>query len=315
MQNEDLLAAAVILRYYEEVDTSIKGEDSDTFLHTFQIFVKAQSNPYSYIMGDGENPEYLRPGSTAGVVQNTLAFLRSFQHATFRVALRQETTRAFLKQRAVQLPLETWTILQGFEGAEDFVWSDRHLYHCANVLQFCFGGAGLTGKSQAESWNELWKYQLHWEESKPLSFSPIHYQEPDPNKGECLPHIWYMADVHVTGLLSLDLARILLTVYNPHIPRIGPGVSAAQRRIADEVHDIVIRVCGTAMSQAGSGVPGPSSQPAMVQAYMAIAVCGEYFSDGLEQQALLGLVERLTLDHGWPTGKTATQLKGEWGWT
>lgn len=268
-------------------------------------------------MGDGDNPKYLRPGSTAGVSENTLAYLRSFQHASFRVALRQETTIAFLKQRPVRLPLATWSILAGFEEAEDFIWSDRHLYHCAKVLQFCFGGEGvaLAGKAQAERWHELRQFEVQWDQSKPWSFAPIHYQEPDRTKGECLPHIWYMADFHVTGLMTLDLARILLSVYNPSIPRIGPGVTASQRRIAEEVHDIVIRLCGTAMSLGGTAAPTPSAQPALMQGYMAIAVCGEYFSDPAEQQALLGLLDRLKNDHGWPIAKTAMELKREWGWT
>jgi len=306
VRDEDLLAAAVILRYYEEIDTSFTGEDSETFLHTFQIFVKAQANPYYYILDEGGSPEYLRPG-TDRVRENALAYLKSFQHASFRVALRQETTIAFLKQRAVRLPLETWSILQGFDAAEDFIWSDRHLYHCANVLQFCFGSETVPGKTQVERWNELKRFEIEWDRAKPLSFSPIHYQEPDRMKGGCLPQIWYMAGVHVSGLLSLDLARILLTVYNPNIPRIGPGVTAAQKRIIEEVHDIVIRVCGTALSN-------PDSQPAMVQAYMAIAVCGEYFSDPTEQHALLDILTRLEAEHGWPTGKTATELKREWRW-
>lgn len=113
VRDENLLAAAVILRYYEEIDTSFTGEDSETFLHTFQIFVKAQANPYFQILGDGGSPEYLRPGSNGNVRENALAYLKSFQHAAFRVALRQETTIAFMKQRAVRLPLERWSILQG----------------------------------------------------------------------------------------------------------------------------------------------------------------------------------------------------------
>ncbi|EXJ87272.1 hypothetical protein A1O3_04231 [Capronia epimyces CBS 606.96] len=309
VRDENLLAAAVILRYYEEIDSSFTGEDSETFLHTFQVFVTAQSNPYAYLLNDGENPEYLRPGSATGVVQdNAILYLKSFQHAAFRIALRQETTTAFLKQRSVRLPLDSWSILQGFDGAEDFIWSDRHLYHCANVLQFCFGGDNGSGRTQIERWNELRQYQEHWDQVKPLSFSPIHYQESERSQGECFPQIWYMAEVQVTGMMFLDLARILTTVYNPNIPRIGPGVITAQRRIVEEVHDIVIRLCGTAMSN-------PSSQPAMVQAYMAIAVCGEYFSNPVEQKALLGILDRLKKEHGWPTGKTALALKTEWRWT
>ena len=309
VQDENLLAAAVILRYYEEIDASFTGEDRETFLHTFQLFVKAQANPYFEILGDGGSPEYLRPGSNSNIRENTLAYLKSFQHATFRVALRQETTIAFMKQRPVRLPLERWSILQGFEAVEDFVWSDRHLYHCANVLHHCFGGEVPHGRTNVERWNELKNYEVQWETAKPLSFAPIHYQEPDSKKGECLPHIWLMAEIHITGLLHLDLARILLTVYNPNIPRIGQGVSAAHRRLTEQVHDIVVRLCGTAVSAS------ESSQPALVQAYMAIAVCGEYFSDAKEQQALLGILSRLEREYGWPTTKTALDLKREWGHT
>jgi hypothetical protein len=313
VRDENLLAAAVILRYYEEIDPSLTGEDVKTLIHIFQLFVNAQANPYAHSMDDTKQSEFLRPGSAVGSF-NCTAYLKSFQHASFRVALRQETTIAFLRQRAVRLPLETWSVLQGFDEAEDFVWSDRHLYHCAKVLQFCFGGDTSNGKSVVERWNELREFETHWDHSKPLSFMPIHYQEADRSKGECLPHIWYMAEVHVTGLLSLDLARILLTVYNPNIPRIGPGVMAAQRRIAEEVHDIVIRLCGTAVSLGGTVPSNPSSQPAMVQAYVAIVVCGEYFSDPMERRALLDILDRLKRDHGWPTSQAAMQLRRDWGW-
>jgi len=207
----------------------------------------------------------------------------------------------------VRLPLETWAILQGFDKAEDFIWADRHLYHCANVLQFCFGEDSNSGRRRVERWNELRQFEDHWGQAKPLSFAPIHYQEADRIQGECLPRIWYMAEVHVTGAAFLELARILLTVYDPHIPRIGPGVTAAQRRVSEQVHAIVIRLCGTAVSN-------PSSPPALVQAYMAITVCGEYFSDRTEQKALLAILDRLKRDHGWPTGTTATELERGWGW-
>ena len=314
VHNENLLAAAVILRYYEEIDPSLTGEDMQTLIHTFQLFVSAQVNPYAYMIDDSKHPEYLRPGSAVGAFEDAHVYLKSLQHASFRVALRQETTIAFLKQRPVRLPLDTWSVLQGFGKAEDVTWSDRHLYHCAKVLQFCFGGDNGNGATQVERWNELRHFEIQWDQSKPSSFMPIHYQDPKPAKGECLPQIWYMAEVHVIGLLSLDLARILLTVYNPNIPRIGPGVTAAQKRIAEEVHDIVIRLCGTAMSHGGTASSTPSSQPAMVQAYVAIVVCGEYFSNPIEQRALLEILDRLRHDHGWPTGKAAMQLQKDWGW-
>lgn len=307
VRDENLLAAAVILRYYEELDISLTGEDRETFLHTFQIFVNAHAYPYFGPLTEAETLDFPRLASTDSARQNALAYLKGFQHASSRIALRQETTMAFMKQRAIHLPLETWSALQGFDEAEDFIWADRHLHHCANVLQFCFGSDKGAGKTRVERWNELTSFEIQWERNKPLSFSPIHYQEPDRAMGESFPHIWYMAEVHVSGLLYLELAKILLVVYNPSIPRLGPGAAAAQRRISEEVHDIVIRLCGIATSN-------PSSQPALVQAFMAIAVCGEHFIDGAEQEALLEILSNLEKNHGWPTSRTAIELKRGWGW-
>ena len=58
----------------------------------------------------------------------------------------------------------------------------------------------------------------------------------------------------------------------------------------------------------------PSNQPARMQAYMAVAVCGERFEDGRERSCLLEVLIGLQKDFGWPTGRTQEELKGAWGW-
>ncbi|KAK6387103.1 hypothetical protein LTS17_000369 [Exophiala oligosperma] len=308
VRDENLLAATVILRYYEEIDTTFMSSDSETFLRPFQVFVNAQSSPYSHILGTGQNPEYLRPGMAAGIYENMMSYLRSFQHAVFRNALRQEITTSFLRQRPIRLPLEHWTILQGFDEVEDFVWADRHLFHCAKVMQYCFeDSVTLPHMAQVERWNTLKHFETQWEQVKPLSFAPIHYQEPDRSKGECFPHIWHMAEIHVTGLLYLELAKILLTAFNPNRPRLGHGSSTAEKRFVSDSRESLIRICGMAMSN-------PLSKPALVQAYMAVAVCGGHVTDPVEQKALLKVIDRLNQDHGWPIAKTVFELKKEWGW-
>ncbi len=116
-----------------------------------------------------------------------------------------------------------------------------------------------------------------------------------------------MSDTHGIGIQYLDLARILLTVYNPAIPRLGPGTTATQKRISEEVREIVVHLCGIAMSNA-------SNQTARMQAYMAVAVCGERFEDGRERRSLLDVLIGLEREFGWPTRRTQEELKGAWGW-
>lgn len=332
VQDENLLAAAVILRYYEELDCALRGTDSETSLATFNVVFRAQASatnssfaasPANELWSNVHTSNHTRtPQPTRDLA---LHHLKSFQHACFRIALRQETTTAFMKQRPINLPLcATWSLLEVIdEDAPDAVWADRHLHHCAKVLHFCFGDShsssnaasnplslsNLTNSSTHQKGIDRWRtykaYQDHWDNVKPLSFSPIYLQDHDPHTP--FPTVWYMSETHDIGVQYLDLARILLTVYNPAIPRLGPGATATQKRVSEEVREITVHLCGIAMSN-------PSNQPARMQAYMAVAVCGERFEDGRERRSLLDLLIGLQRDFGWPTGRTQEELKGAWGW-
>jgi hypothetical protein len=297
--NEDLLASAIVLRFYEELDTSITGEDAETFFQTFQIFVNAQltnaMNAFN-MLADGTSD----PSSPSG------GALSPFRQACFRVALRQEVTSAFTKQRTIRMPLDAWAPLRSWGDAEDVVWTDRLVLFCADVLQFCFGDEAPGARSRTDRWKELKDFETAWEMCKPVSFSPLREQEADGTHG-VFPLIWLFSEVNVSATQYLDLARILLTVYDPTIPRLGPGAIAASRRISATVREIVLRICGIAVSNR-------SAQPALVMAHMAIAVCGEYFTNIYEQKGMIDLLEALESEHAWPTAKTVADLKSAWAW-
>ena len=105
----------------------------------------------------------------------------------------------------------------------------------------------------------------------------------------------------------MDLASILLTVYNPRLPRLGPGSRVAARNMEDEVKSIVRRLCGVALSNR-------SAPPAMNTACIAIAMCGDRFADRAEQQALLDILVETDVKHAWPTTTIQTHLKEAWDW-
>jgi hypothetical protein len=317
VRDEDFLAAAVILRYYEELDRSLESTTSGTAIWPFKQYVNAQANPFAFGMSESKRSDFLRPGSAVGTFDQStvIAYLKSFQHASFRVALRQEIAMALTDQRGIQLPLETWAVLQGFDQAEDFVWADRHLYHCAKVVQFCLGKDVDTKQGRCDRWKELKSFEELWDKHKPLSFMPIRKPMPDSKSHrEPLPDFWYMADVQVAGLSSLDLARILLILYDPYQLCIGFEAAEDRQHREAEVRWIVLRMCATAMSLRGTAQPKPSSQPVMIQAYAAIMACGGYFSDATEQRALMLVLERLKLDHGWRTEDSMLRLRKTWKW-
>ncbi|KAJ5202502.1 hypothetical protein N7449_004581 [Penicillium cf. viridicatum] len=283
-QDENLLAAAVILRFYEEVDVPSIGQDTESALRDIQVFLDAQA--------DSAVADY------------------GLQHATYWISLRQEIITAFSKQRTFRLPLGPCEPYRSFEPADDYIWADRLVIHCGDVLQYCYGSEEehLPGDHQFHTSNtgiihpvpanerriarydKLVAFETLW----PTKFQTHVSREADRSHGEVFPELWYLNNCHIAGLQFLDLARILLTVYNPRLPRLGTGHRTAMRSVDRKVRAI-------------------HSPPGLVIASTAIGICGDRFTDRLEQEALLEVLLKVQDEHVYATLRTREQLKEAWG--
>jgi hypothetical protein len=333
-QDASLLAAAIILRFYEEIDAPLREDASDTelFLRVMNVFIDAQipSMPVSSPVMSGHEvgltdqngpitfssqaSQFHIASSHPADPSDAPSHWRTdgLRHACFWVAFRQEIHSAFLKQRPFNLALSRCEAFRSFSPAEDAVWADRLVVFCADVLEFCYENTtniprrhnpSLTPKDR---WLSLKQYEKMWGELLPASFEPIYFRDPDRSKGEVFPQICYAVDYHITGVQHVELARILLAVYDPTRPRLGPGYLARMRASAAELKGSVLRLCGIAMSNR-------KCPPAFVTAFLGIVMCGEHFEDPLEQEALLGVLDKMETDHGWPAGDTRKTLKEAWG--
>jgi hypothetical protein len=199
-RDDNLLAAAIILRYYEEVDAPLRDEDRDSelFLRVMNIFIDAQIPnaplvPHSSPMISGpkvgsadivaryavSSPEGLQ---SPGVSEITGSFESTWRtdglcQAGFWVAFRQEIYSAFIKQRPFNIALSRCEAFRSFAPAEDAVWADRLIIFCADCLEFCYGNSvsarhagSMTNK---EHWLSLKQYEKTWAEVLPASFEPV----------------------------------------------------------------------------------------------------------------------------------------------
>ncbi|RFU23792.1 hypothetical protein B7463_g12547, partial [Scytalidium lignicola] len=241
--DENLLAASILLRFYDEVDEPLGEGNWETGLKGTKVFLDAQAELSIHDTG--------------------------LRRAAFRIAYRQEVI----------------------------------VVHCADVLMYCYG----EHRYNNDDYDALVEYQRAWQQLRPHSFDPIYDKPANPSLGEIYPELWFLSNCHVTGVQHYDLARILLTVFNPRIPRFGPAHREAVRRVELEIMDIVKRVCGVAISN--RRVP-----PAMNSACIAIAMCGEQFSDIREREAILDILNYTETQHAWPTSEIQNRLKTLWEW-
>ncbi|RDW80367.1 hypothetical protein BP5796_05065 [Coleophoma crateriformis] len=278
--DQNLLAASVILRFYEEVDAPFNGGDFETGLRGTQVFIDAQVD-----------------------VSDTSVHDTGLRRAAIRVAYRQEIVMAFTTQRSFRFPTKWSEDYRSLIPADDYTWAHRAVVHCADVLKYCFGEHRVIN----EDYDELLQYHRAWSQLRPQGFNPIFESELGTSGRDGYPEIWLFSDCHVIGIQHHDLAKILLTVYDPRLPRLGPSQRRAARKIEAELKSIVRRVCGIALSNR-------STLPAMNTACMAIALCGDQFSDPHDQQVLLDILHHTDYDNAWPTGEIQEKLKESWGW-
>ncbi|KAB8256881.1 hypothetical protein BDV32DRAFT_160880 [Aspergillus pseudonomiae] len=276
--DENLLAAAVILRFYEEVDLPLVGVDDETYLRGVQVFLDAQG---AVAVRDG-----------------------GLRLAAFWVGIRQEFHTSFIKQRIFQFDLSccdhsTYRLL---DQADDPTWANRVILHCAHTLMYCYDERSHTMKE----YEQLWDYNQGWNRMAPPTFNPIYLRQPDRSKDEVFPELWFLDDCIVTAIQHWHLARILLTAFDPRVPRLGPGRRAAVGRREAEIKESMFILCGIARSN--------KTAPALITACMGVSMCGDRITDRLEQEALLGILTTTEETHALSTTKAQVQLREAWGW-
>ena len=226
MEDETLFAATIILRVLEEID--MPETNSQGHLTGIKNFVNAR-DPY--------------------------ATGRGLSEASFWVGLRQEIYSALTNYQPIQLKLEH---SQGeLEPANGHTWANRAVIHCAKVMNFCFSEGGIS----IHKWKELQTYSREW--TVKSAFVPI---KGGYTGGYCVndsifPNIVYPYGFQIIGVQHHYLAQMLLEIFDPTIPRCGPGRKALVRAMES-------RVMGHLKTLCGIGVCNSDTAPALFTASM-----------------------------------------------
>ncbi|OLN81316.1 hypothetical protein CCHL11_10024 [Colletotrichum chlorophyti] len=274
VSDENLFAATIILRVLEEIDVNTLGQDTHGHLLGIHAFVNA---------GD----RFLMPGTLTA--------------ACFWAGLRQEIYSAVINQQVVRMNLSHAIVDRSTAPGDDFVWANRAIVHCADVLNFCFG----SDAGSALQWGQLEMANREWKNALPPSYTPIFYRE--RTEEEAFPEVWYQKACHIIAVQHHILAEMYLVLFNPSTPRVGGGRKAAEKRLTEQTQLLLRSLCGI-------GMCNQWSPPAMFTACMGIAIAGDRFDERNDQEALLKMLSITEKAHARPTTAVRDQLMQAWGW-
>lgn len=276
ISDQSIFAATIILRVLEEMDVAAVGIDPQGHMLGIQVFVSA-----------------IDPAPMRG----------DLSEAAFWVGLRQEIYSAMMHHKTLKLNLEHCQVDRTVNPATDFTWANRACVHCADVLNVCFSDDGIT----ISNWGKLREYNINWKETRPESFTPIFYREASEEEGREIPEIWHHHACHIIGVQHHLLASLLLSIFNPQIPKTGRGRREAERAVEIAIKSDLMELCGI-------GLYNNWSPPAMFTASMGIALCGDRMKDRKDQEALLHILVKTEKDHARPTKAVQDQMIEAWDW-
>lgn len=229
------------------------------------------------------------------------------------VALRQEIFLANMTRRPVEPVAAHCGIDMSLKPVSDTMWAYRMMAHTARITSFIYG----DGSKDISEWHQLWQYIKDWNNRKPESFKPIYHgrstlpanhpvsSSPDSATESQLPRIYFTYDCPLAGLQYMQLSKILLLAHDPHRPFLGPGRDTYHRSQEEEIREAVRIICGAALAN-------PEYEPARLTAGMAVAMCGELFSDPRETPELYRIVSEAETHMMWPSLMIAKRLKVFW---
>ncbi|KAL4753311.1 hypothetical protein BDW72DRAFT_191223 [Aspergillus terricola var. indicus] len=283
VMDEDILAAVVVLRFFEELDNPFTSPPTETALQGLHVFLRAQASSALSCPGPG------------------------VRQAAFWVGFRQEFNLAFSQQRTTNLPLDMSREYLTITEAEDHVWTNQLVVLGAMVLEFCYGNHAGGADSD---YGELIRLRDEWLAKRPKSFAPVYVEPPTPNSetGGIFPGIWYADDTHITAAQTLCLLDILFIAFAPSTPRLGPSRRQELDAVDGKIRKIVLEICGMTLSNR-------QCKPAGGTACIAINLCADRFTDKNEQKALMRLVVGTTRESNyWPMVEGERRLRVAWGW-
>ncbi|KAI1288665.1 hypothetical protein F5Y03DRAFT_379522 [Xylaria venustula] len=299
---DDVLIAIPILRYHEQVDMHLTGSDEETYSNALGAIFRAKQSSFVTLLR----------AITSLKVPVSKDF--TLQRSACLIALRQEITGVLNNRRPFRLSLPVHYYsdlsLSQTDNYDDYDWTNHILIWCAYVLKHCYGSetdndVATDSRSRDEQWKSLKAFEQQLKLLSPNPLNPFFYKERDPEMGQFFPLVWQTNDTKLIAMQHMEFGRIVMAVHDHSI--IGLGAAAAARAMEAQLRNSTRILCGLALSH--------RIQPAMTGACTAISLCGEYFHDPREQDAIAELMATMQREYAWSTSFVMESLRKAWSFS
>ncbi|KAF4161727.1 hypothetical protein CNMCM6936_003130 [Aspergillus lentulus] len=270
---ENIMAAAVILRQYEEMEEET-GEGRGGI----------ESEYY-----DDERVNFL--AVTQRIIDSMIAspLDHSLATAAYWIVIRQEIYYALTRETVPHLRFDSDR------------WRNASIAN--NMIMFVGKVAHWRwGQKRPDEWTQLKRDEQKLIHESLGQMEPILELKADRAKGQIFPTVWYSFDVQATAVQHFQLAQMILTAENPQLEKAN---RAAHRKAEAQVRSIILNLCGIALNHL-------RVQPCLVNAVIAITLYGDYFTDHEEREALVGIINRTRDLHVWQMKKPYETLLRRW---
>ncbi|CEL10440.1 hypothetical protein ASPCAL13559 [Aspergillus calidoustus] len=275
VEQENIMAATVILRQYEEIEEDVDDDGDD---------MRTETHHHSF-----ERVNFLGITQTIIDAMSTSPIRSSLARACYWITIRQETYYALTRETVPHLRFDS-------DRWPNASIADDMILFAGQVATWCW-----TEKSSEQWWRLKGQEQLLLHNSSE-ELKPLLDLKPKKSIGEVFPTIWYSFDVQVTAIQHLRLAQLILTAENPQLETAN---RATHRKAEAEVRSIVLEICGIALCHR-------QIQPALVNAVIAITLYGEYFTDQEDRDSLVGIISMTSDIRAWSMRKAYQRLKARW---
>ncbi|MCJ1443744.1 MAG: hypothetical protein MMC23_004244 [Stictis urceolatum] len=206
--DENLLAAIVILRGYEEI---------------------SEGSPRTHMQG------------STRLLNSSAKFASSggLGEAASWITLRQEIYISLTNNQPIKTRLEPYVRSRAMMGLDHDAWANRIVLIFARILSVIFR-EGEKARREAE-WRSMKEEVETWWREKPGSFEAIVLPREEGSDGESVfPNVWMLDSAQVVGMQNYYMARIVLATFDPRLP--GTGFSSFRARKDTEASFLDVEV-------------------------------------------------------------------------